>query len=121
MGLFSSSKKSTTNLQTVTNNNERTVAIGSETSGSVVALDGSRVTVTDQGAVAEAFDFGRLALDGLFDAFQRSDENAASAVNRSIAAVTEASRGEIEATVNNLARYALIGTAIYFISGALVK
>lgn len=105
MGLFSSSKSSTTNLTETQNTGF------SDISGQALALqgEGNVVTFTDQGAVKFA---GQVA-DRSFDAIEQSAKLSADSVSEAVSAVAESAREESENIIGNFKTLAIVGIIAY--------
>ncbi len=101
MGLFSSSKSSTSNITTTQNTGF------SDVSGPAIAIqgEGNTLNLTDQGALDVA---SRIA-EQSFDAIDVSQANAAEAIGQAVEAVAESAREESENLVGNFKTLAIMG------------
>ena len=101
MGLFSSSKSSTTNITETQN-------VGfSEIGGPAVAIqgEGNTVQLTDQGALAVA----QSIAEDSFDQVEIAGRNAVQSIGQAVEAVAESNREESENLVGNFKTVAILG------------
>ena len=109
MGLFSSSKSSTTNLTTTQNTGF------SDVTGQALALqgEGNVVNLTDQGALKVANDIAAQA----FDQVDLVNSRASSSIAQAVEAVAESAREESENLVGNFKSLAIMGILAWAVVG----
>lgn len=110
MGFFDSSKSSTQTTSNTYDLSQDNSNIGaSSESGAAVGIrgDNNAVTLTDQGAIGKAFDFGAQALD--FS--QRVTKQAQSNLMEGTSSMLDKITADSDERVNELAKYGILAAA----------